>query len=373
MPSLLSRVDDFFRLDEHNTSIGAELRAGLIAFLSCSYLLLLIPHMLSAHLLVSLPAHALRALAWQTCCGVAIASSLGTLLCALLTNWPILLTPGLGLTAYFTSLLLTPPSVAASSLTHALTCSFVSGALLLLLSLLPLHLITRAVIPHSIKLAAMAGLGLLVALSALTMSGVLLALPTGGWTAGRLVSREAVMALAGLLLVSLLLARGIKGGMVLGVVVMAALWWATEPQLPSMPSIRLPSLLPSSGIDFRSLSPYASIPAVLSFFLVSVFDITALVHTVAALSPVPLDPSRERFVFLVCGLASMVGAFYCCPPLIVAVESVVGMKEGGRTGLSAVTASLLLLLSLLLSPLLALIPPVATAPLLLLVGSFSVR
>jgi AGZA family xanthine/uracil permease-like MFS transporter len=211
MPSVLSRVDDFFHLDEHNTSIGAELRAGLVAFLSCSYLLLLIPHMVSAHLLVSMPAHALRALLWQTCCGVAIASSLGTLLCALLTNFPIILTPGLGLTAYFTSLLLMPSPPASPSLTHALTCLFVSGVMLLLLSLLPLHLITRAVIPHSIKLAAMAGLGLLVALSALTMSGVLLALPAGGWTAGLLLSRESVMALTGLLLVSLLLARGVKG------------------------------------------------------------------------------------------------------------------------------------------------------------------
>ena len=134
--SLHSFLDSVFHLSHHGTDVGTELRAGLTSFVSSSYLLLLIPHLFLNSNPLSSPSPL------HVTCAVGLTSAAATLLSALLTNYPLVLTPGLGLTALYTTALASSPSPhlpAASTLFAAV--------LLVLLSALPVHRIARALIP----------------------------------------------------------------------------------------------------------------------------------------------------------------------------------------------------------------------------------
>ena len=367
--AVASALDRCFKLSEHGTDVTTELRAGLLSFVSCSYLLFVIPHLLTSHLPPSASSADAALFSFRVCTGVALTCALATALSAVLTNYPITLTPGLGVATYFCSLLRSStPAALALSWSHALTCSATAACFLLLLACLPLHRISRHLLPAPIKLSAMCGLGVLVALSGLRMSG-LVAWSDNGWALGNWTVGVTVSCF-GFVLIALLLVCEVRGGMLLGVLLTTLLYYLSMHHTPVWPGFAMADLRPSSAPSLYALSFARSAAPVTSFVLLSLFDITAVIHTVAVLTP--LQHHKERWVYAVAAVSSVLGAFFSAPPLIVAVESVVGVKEGGRTGLCALTSACLFLLSLLVIPLFSssLIPAAATAPLLLLIGSF---
>ena len=364
-----SWLERFFKLGEHGTNVSTELRAGLLSFVSCSYLLFVVPHLLASHLPQSTPTAEAAQFASRVCTGVALTCAVATALSAVLTNYPITLCPGLGIATYLSSLLRSSsPAAFAASWHHGLTCSAVAACFLLLLTCLPLHRLSRHLLPAPIKLAAMCGLGVLVALSGLRMSG-LVVWGESGW---ELVEWSGAVTVScfGFVLIALLLVCEVRAGMLLGVLLTALLYYLFTRHTPVWPGLELPDLHPSSSPSLLTLSFARSAAAIVSLLLLSLFDITAVIHTVAVLTPLQLH--KERYVYVVSALSTLLAAFFSAPPLIVAVESVVGVKEGGRTGLCALTSACLFLLSLLVIPLFSssLIPPAATAPLLVLIGSF---
>lgn len=361
----------YFELDQRGTTVAVELRAGLVSFLSCSYVLLLIPHLLMTRLPESLPADAVQRLTQRLASGVALSSAIATLFSGLLTNHPLILLPGLGVSAAFTSALPLSSSLsvsASSSLSHPLSCAAVSGLLLALLSFLSVDRLARVLIPDSLKLAVMAGLGLSVALAGLQMAAIVRVRPDGQTLELAELGASQALAACGVLGVAVLLQHRVQASMLIGVLVVAVASQAMQWSMPELPSLHSPQLHIQSPSIAALLPLSSSLSVIVSVLLVLMFDITALVHSVSLL--LPLEYRRERFVYLVAGVATVIGSALSSPPLIVAVESVVGVKEGGKTGLTAVTVSALFLLSLLLSPLLSLVPPAATAPLLVLVGAF---
>ena len=368
-----SRLDRWFKLSEHGTTVSTELRAGLLSFVSCSYMLFVIPHLLASHLPPSTSSAEATLFAVRVCTGVALSSAVATALSAVLTNYPITLIPGLGIATYFCSLLRSStPAAFAASWTHALSSSTIAACFLLLLTSVPLHRLSRHFLPAHIKLSAMCGLGVLVALSGLRMSGLVvwtdMGWELGGWSVGVAVS------CVGFVLIALLLVCEVRGGMLLGVLLTTLLYYLSTRHTPVWPDLEMPDLHPSSTPSLFTVSFTRSAAPLLSFLLLALFDITAVIHSVAALTPTAdaTYSHRERWVYVASAVGSILAAFFSAPPLIVAVESVVGVKEGGRTGLCALTSACLFLLSLLVIPLFSssLIPAVATAPLLLLIGSF---
>ena len=364
-----SSLDRLFKLSEHGTDVTTELRAGLLSFVSCSYLLFVIPNVLASHLPPSTSPAEAALFSSRVCTGVALTCAAATALSAVLTNYPITLTPGLGVATYLCSLLRSSsPAAFESSWRHVLTCSAVASCFLLLLTGLPLHRISRHLLPAPIKLSAMCGLGVLVALSGLRMSG-LVVWSDSGWELADW-SVAVTVSCCGFILIALLLVCEVRGGMLLGVLVTTLLYYLSTRHTPVWPGLELPDLRPSSTLSLFTLDFARSAAPIMSFLLLSLFDITALIHTVAVLTP--LQHHKERWVYAASAVTSILAALFSAPPLIVAVESVVGVKEGGRTGLCALTSACLFLLSLLIIPLFSssLIPAVATAPLLVLIGSF---
>ena len=156
--------------------------------------------------------------------------------------------------------------------------------------------------------------------------------------------------------------------MLWGVGLVTGLWYLGQGQPPVLPPLQWPSVQ-WEWMGWSDLAPWeVSVPLVLSFWVVAVLDVTATLHSVGQVGGMGRD--RERGVYLAAGVASALGAVMGAPPVIVAVESVVGVKEGGRTGLTAVVAAGLFVAALFVAPLLAVIPPLATSFLLVLVGSF---
>ena len=351
-------LDGAFELSQRGTDVGTEMRAGTVAFLSSSYLLLLVPQLLSAS---SSPSSS----ASRWCGGVALSSAVGCALSGWLTNFPVVLAPGLGLTTFFAA------AVAVSGVELGLSCAFVAAALLVVVSFLSVDRLTRWLIPRSVKVGAMAGLGLLVGLAGLRMAGVVRVRAGAGgegFEAAELRWEQQGLAGIGLVVVALLLHLQVRGAMLFSLAMVSAAYYLLQRQLPHLPAAQLPELHPHL-LHLHALLPLlASLPLLLSLFIVALLDVTAVLHSVASMCPLP--STRERLLFLVTGLSSMAAAVLGCPPLIVAVESIAGVKEGGRTGLTAITAAALFLLSLALAPLFALVPPQATAPLLLLIGAF---
>ena len=164
-----------------------------------------------------------------------------------------------------------------------------------------------------------------------------------------------------------------QGGILVGIATLSVVWWFIYGGYPTS-FISLPAITrgPGDFIQFSSLST-GSIPAVLAFLLVSLFDISGVVLGMSELAKLkkPEEDKVEgsKYVFLAASAGSMFGAAFGCTSNIVCVESAAGIAEGGKSGLTSVFVGIFFLLSVFLAPLMASIPEVATAPVLMLIGA----
>ena len=297
-------VDGLFALSAHGTDAWTEVRAGTLSFLSCAYLLPLIPQLLQQYA----PDGADNS-EQRTAAGAALSSAAATLLSAALTNYPLLLVPGLGLTTSFAAVLST------SSLQHALASAGVTGLLLVAGAFLSVDRVARRVVPDSVQLGVMGGLGLLVALAGLRNAGLPLRVrdgaaafeaPTLGWA-----QVDVALAAIGFLTTAALLQRGVRGAILITVLSVAVASYAVRGVLPPLPVFEAPRLQVQALRASALLPLSSSVAAMLTFAVVAVFDVSAVVHSVA--HHCPLDARVEARVFLASGAATILAAFLGCP------------------------------------------------------------
>ncbi|GGD34578.1 NCS2 family permease [Pseudoxanthomonas indica] len=364
-------LDAFFKLRQHGTDARTEVLAGLTTFLTMSYIVFVNPDILAT---TGMDAGAVFV---ATC----LAAAFGSLIMALLANFPIGMAPGMGLNAFFA---FTVVGAAGLSWQQALAAVFISGIVFLVLSLTGVRAWLVAGIPPSLRAAIVAGIGLFLAIIALQKSQVIVGDPDTLVTLGSLHAWEPLMALGGFLLIAVLEARRVRGAILIGILaVTAASVFAghvqfhgivsTPPSLaPTLLQLDLPGLLHRDGG-----APIAILlQVVLVFVLVEVFDATGTLYGVmgrARLLELPDGQKRFGRALLADSSAIVAGSLLGTSSTTAYAESASGVQVGGRTGLTALVVALLFLVALFFSPLAAMVPGYATAPALLFVAGLMLR
>ncbi|HEX9000069.1 MAG TPA: NCS2 family permease [Blastocatellia bacterium] len=360
MTILLERL---FKLSENKTTIRTEVAAGVTTFLTMAYIIFVNPSILSE---AGVP---FSGALFATCIGAAV----GSLMMGLVANYPFALAPGMGLNAYFTY---TVVKGMGYDWRVALGAIFLSGVVFLILTLARIRAMIVDAIPMTMKTAVAAGIGLFIAFIGLKNAGVIAASPATFVTLGHIISKPVLLALGGLLITAVLMARGFKSAIIIGIIAVTvaamALGLAKLPtsvvQLPDWRSTFL-------QLDIRGALKLGLFDVVFVFLFVDLFDtigsLMGLGRQAGYLTADGKMPRVNRALFAD-AIATIAGSLFGTSTVVTYIESATGVSEGGRTGLTAVVVAVLFLLAVFFSPIAGAIPPIATAPALIIVGALMI-
>ncbi|MEO7600444.1 MAG: NCS2 family permease [Opitutus sp.] len=364
-----------FKLDENQTTTGRELAAGLTTFAAMAYILAVNPGILSA---TGMDKGALVTV-------TALTAALATTIMALMTNYPIALAPGMGINAFFTFTIVLGKGV---PWTEALGMVFVNGVIFLFLSVTGVREKIIAAIPHSLKIAVTCGIGLFIAFIGLKNGGVIVANQATFVGHGDFASGPVALCLVGILLTAILVSRRVRGAIVLSIaiVTIAGLFvsagnGAHVTQLPpsviALPASPAPIFLKLT-FNFLTSSTafFVALPLILTLLLVDMFDnigtLIGVTKRAGLLRPDGTLPKAGR-ALLADSFATLLSALCGTSTVVSYIESASGVEAGGRTGLTTITTAALMLIALFFTPLILMVPAVATAPALVVVGIFMMQ
>lgn len=357
-------LERWFGLSAHGTDARTEVLAGITTFLAMAYIMFVNPMILKDAGMDQ------GAVFVATC----LAAAFGSAAMGLFSNYPIALAPGMGINAYFAYGVV---QGMGHSWQVALGAVFISGVLFLLLSLVRAREWIINSIPRSLKMAISAGIGLLLAIIALQNAGIVVAHPATMVTVGDVTAPPAVIAAVTFFVIVALDHRRVPGALILGILGATlagiALGLAPFRGFVSAPPSLAPTLL---QMDLSGALELGLVVVVFAFFFVSLFDTAGTLIGVAWRGGM-LD-SEGRLPRLGPALvadssAVMVGAALGTSTTTAYIESVAGMKAGGRTGLTACVVAVLFAASLVFAPLVLSVPGFATAPALLFVACMMAR
>lgn len=349
----------FFKLAEHGTSVKTELLAGFTTFLAMAYILVVNPAVLHA---AGIPFD-------QVFMATVISAVVGTLFMALFANHPIAIAPGMGLNAYFTSV------VASTGLTYqtVLGTVFIAGVLFLLLSLTRLREALIKAIPDSLKFGITAGIGLFIAFLGLKMSGIVVANPSNLVTFGDLHRSVTLLTVIGIFVTLILMARRVPGALFIGMAVTGLIGYFTG-QLHFEGIVSAPPAPVFMDMNLSGVFTQGLYTTVFAFLLVTLFDTTGTLIGVAEQTGAMKNGEfpRAKSALLADATATTVGSLFGTSPTTAFIESTTGVAAGGRTGLTSLVVAALFLLSIFFSPLVSAISSLSaiTAPALIIVGCF---
>lgn len=356
-------LEKLFKLREHNTSARIEMLAGLTTFLTMSYIIFVNPEILSS---TGMDRNAIFV---ATC----IAAAVGSLVMALVANWPIGMAPGMGLNAFFA---FTVVAAMGFSWQQALGAVFISGCIFILLTVTGVRSWLVAGIPKSLRSSIAAGIGLFLAFIALKNSGIIVANPATFIGLGHLGSTPALFAMLGFFIIAALDALKVRGAILIGILVVTVLSMAVGASEFKGVFSAPPSLAPTFlQLDIMGALHTGLLQVILVFVLVEVFDATGTLIGVSKRAGLIEEgkPNRLGRALFADSTAIVAGSLLGTSSTTAYVESASGVQAGGRTGLTALTIAVLFLAALFISPLAGSVPGYATAPALLYVAGLMMR
>lgn len=352
-----------FKLEEHQTDVRTEVLAGLTTFLTMAYIVFVNPNILAD---AGMPHDAVFV---ATC----IAAAIGTIIMGMYANYPIAMAPGMGLNAYFAYAVVKGMGFSWQA---ALGAVFISGCLFLLVSVFRVREMIVNGIPHSIRVAITAGIGLFLGIVSLRGAGLIVGNPATLVSLGDVHQPSVILAVIGFFVIVALDHLRVKGAILIGIlaVTAASFFFAgnTFHGVVSMPPSLAPTLL---QLDIMGALSVGILNVVLVFFLVELFDATGTLMGVANRAGLLKQGKMDRLnkALLADSTAIMAGSLLGTSSTTAYIESASGVQAGGRTGLTALTVAVLFLLCLFFSPLAGVVPAYATAPALLYVSCLMLR
>lgn len=356
-------LERLFRLNAHSTTVRTEVLAGITTFLTMSYIIFVNPEILSS---TGMDRDAVFV---ATC----LAAAIGTLIMALVANWPIGMAPGMGLNAFFAFTI-----VGAMGYTwqQALGAVFISGVIFMVLTISGIRSWLIRGIPRSLQSAIAAGIGLFLAIIALGSSQIVVSNEATKVALGDLTAAPPLFAILGFFIIAALDAMRVRGAILAGILVVTILSMLTGHNTFQGVVSAPPSLAPTfMQLDIMGALHTGFVHIILVLVLVEVFDATGTLIGVAKRAQlIPEDkPNRLGRALFADSSAIIAGSALGTSSTTAYVESASGVQAGGRTGLTALTVAVLFLLSLFLAPLAGSVPAYATAPALLYVAGLMLR
>jgi AGZA family xanthine/uracil permease-like MFS transporter len=355
-------LEKFFKLKEHKTTVSREIIAGWVTFMTMAYIIFLNPGILSE----AMGKELIPALAVATC----LAAGLTTIAMGLFTNYPLALASGMGLNAFLTFAVVIGLKVPWQT---AMGIVFVEGVLVTILVLTNIREWVMDAIPMDLKRAIGVGIGLFIALIGLEGAKLVVANPATLVTFGKL-GPESLIALFGLIVMAFLMARKVKGAILIGILAATAVAIVTG--LAKLPREWISALKPEHfatffQLDIGSVFSLGLAATIFAFMITDFFDTMGTVVAVGEEAGyVTKDGKVPRLkrVLLVDSLAAVTGGLFGCSSVTTYIESAAGVGEGGRTGLTSVVTGILFLLAIFFAPVVGVVPAYATAPALIIVG-----
>lgn len=378
-------MEKIFKLKQNGTSVSTEIMAGITTFMTMAYILAVNPNILSA-------AGMDRGSIFTA---TALSAFIASCLMAFLSNYPFVLAPGMGLNAYFSYTVVLGMGY---SWQVALAAVFVEGIIFILLSLTNVREAIFNAIPMNLKHAVSVGIGIYIAFIGLQNAHVVV--NNDSTLLGLFSFKNSIasgtfhyegitvlLALIGILLAAILLIKNVRGGILWSILITWAIgilcqftglytpnaeagFYSLLPDFSN--GLSIPSMAPTFlKMDFSAIFSINFIVVIFAFLFVDMFDTLGTLIGVASKADM-LDEDgklpRIRGALLSDAIGTSVGAVCGTSTVTTFVESASGVAEGGRTGLTALTAGILFGLSLFLSPIFLAIPSFATTPALVIVG-----
>ncbi|HFB61579.1 MAG TPA: NCS2 family permease [Bacteroidetes bacterium] len=355
--------EKYFQLEKNNTNVRTELVAGLTTFLTMAYILAVNPGILGK---TGMDAHAVFT-------ATALSAIIATLIMALYAKLPFALAPGMGLNAFFA---FTVVLGMGYTWEFALTAVFLEGIIFILLTFFKIRELIVDAIPINVKHSISAGIGLFIAFIGLHSAGIVVSSKATLVTLGDMNNPTVWIALAGLFISGVLLALRVKGALLYGIFASTLIGIPLGiTHLPDSSIIQTPPSIAPIFFKFQWQHVFTldMIIILFTFLFVDMFDTVGTLIGVASKANMLTKDGKLPGInkaLLADAIGTTFGGILGTSTVTTYVESAAGVAEGGRTGLTALTTASLFILALFLAPLFLMVPAAATAPALILVGSF---
>jgi len=375
-------MDRLFKLKEHGTTARTEIIAGLTTFMTMAYILF-VNKLFLGQGGAGIPDEGVFF-------ATAVGAGLVTLAMGLFVNIPVALAPGMGLNAYFMTVVLT--SNGEITWQTALGAVFLSGIIFIILTVTKIRQLLVTAVPHSLKVAITVGIGLFITIIGFKLSNIMMVSVNPGTDTAKtpilntnqfnivmgdfIHNKDTMLALISLLIIAILMVLRVKGALLIGIV--AATLIGIPLGVTNTEGLSQASWLPSfdhlavGKLDIAGAFGVGIIEIILIFTFVELFDTFGTLVGTANRAGLLKDKDKgEKTVgkaMLVDAAGVSTGALLGTSTITAYVESASGVAEGGRTGLTAVTTGVLFILALFIAPLALIVPSAATAPALIVVG-----
>ena len=351
-------MNKIFKLKEHNTNVKIELLAGLTSFFAAVYIVVVNASILSDG------GKEIQPLIIAT----VLASVVGCLLMAFISNTPLIVMPGMGINALFTYTIVQTMGL---SFEQALTAVIVSGILFTIIAVTPISTLLDKGIPHSLKAAITVGIGLFITFLGLQKAGLVVGDKSTLVKMGNLAQPHILVFVLTLILMVILFIKKVPGNFLIGIIFGTVLSIILGDTDFSTAGFALPSFSDYGSVfmhfDFRGMFNLNFWIAVFSLTLVLVFENVGLLH--AQVNGILKAPEKNKKALVAVSLSTIACGIFGTSPSVSTVEGQSGIVSGGKTGLTSVFTALLILLSLFFIPTITLIPNAAIAPILIIIGS----
>ena len=372
--------EKLFKLKENGTTVQTEIIAGATTFLSMAYIIFVQPAVLS------IAGMDFGSVMMATC----LSSAIACLVMAFAANYPIALAPGMGENFYFVFTVVLGMGIAWEK---ALGAVFISGVIFLILTLLRVREMIIDALPDALKNAIPAAIGIFITLIGLVQAGIIIKDPGGGIVSlGNLHSQPTLIALTGLLIILFLMVRNVRGAMLLGMIITAVIGVIMGVIEYNGIISAPPSISPTFfKLDIPGALNLGFITVLVIFLLMDMFDTIGTFIGVGQATGIMKDGKipRANSALLADAAGTISGALLGTSTVTSYIESTTGVREGGRTGLTAVVVAFFMFIAIFFKPLVSMIGggvPVmdgegnilymlypVTAPALILVGSFMAK
>ncbi|QBO36133.1 NCS2 family permease [Periweissella cryptocerci] len=358
----MESINRYFQIKESGSTIHREFIAGLTTFFSMAYILFVNPQVLGA-------AHMDAGAVFTA---TAIATAFGTLVMGIFAKYPIAIAPGLGVNAFFAYSVVIGMKVPWQT---AMAGVFVASVIFLILTFFHVRELVINAIPREMKLAIAAGIGLFIAFIGLHEGGLVVANADTVVALGSLTVPTTWLTIFGLLVSFILLIKRVPAAIFIGMVLTSIVGLVTGLiKAPHAIVSLAPSLKPTFGQALFHIGDINTVQlgiVVLTFLLVTFFDtagtLVGLAEQAGFVNEKGEMPRVGRALFADSS-SMLVGSILGTSPTSAYIESSAGIAVGGRTGLASVFTGIMFLLSMLFSPLLAVVTSQVTAPALIVVG-----
>ncbi|MBP1970143.1 AGZA family xanthine/uracil permease-like MFS transporter [Virgibacillus natechei] len=353
-------MNKFFKLKQNNTNIRTEFVAGVTTFLTMAYIVIVNPAILTS---AGVPFD-------QVFMATVIAAVVGSLYMGFFANYPIAIAPGMGLNAYFASV------VATQGLSYQVVFGavFIAGILFILLSLTRLRETLIAAIPASLKYGITSGIGLFIAFVGLRNAGLVIPDEANLVGLGDLSDPMILLTISGLFITLILFVLKIKGALFLGMLATGVIAFFTGQLEITENVISAPPMPVFFDLDIGGVFTNGLYTVVFAFLLVTIFDTTGTMIGVAEQAGFMKNGKfpRAKQALLADATATTVGSAFGTSPSTAYIESSSGVAAGGRTGLTSIIVAGFFALSVFFTPIVQVIAniPAITSPVLIIVGCF---